>query len=80
MGLGAIGTDFLWAPNPVILKWAEEVGDVFDMVLIPRCCGGRRTVGWESEEAFWTESRGEWHAARVKDFEEFLLFVPNEVF
>ncbi len=53
---------------------------MFDVVLIPCCCGGRRTVGWESEEAFWTESRGEWHAAREKDFEEFVLFVSDEVF
>ncbi len=37
-------------------------------------------MGWESEEVFWTESRGEWHAAREKGFEQFLLFVPNEVF
>jgi len=57
------------------------VGDVFDVVLIPCCCGGRRTVGWESEEeAFWTESGGEWHAAREQDFEEFILFVSDEVF
>lgn len=54
---------------------------MFDVVLIPCCCGGRRTVGWEpEEEAFWTESGGEWHAAREQDFEEFILFVSDEVF
>ncbi len=26
VGHGGIGTDFLWAPNPVILKWAEGGG------------------------------------------------------
>ncbi len=53
---------------------------MFDVVLIPCCCGGRGTVGWESEGAFWTESRGQWHAAREKHFEEFILFVSDEVF